>query len=207
MVKYKSLIAICGFTIKLSPFISAGCHAVSAASEELGASHRVPQKNKWVSCLSVVRYWVSGLECGQCAKVAGGWGWGWWMLTCFSNLVGWTQRGDWRILFFPFFLVFFAVSNFTNTTVKSRSGRSLMFCINTWLLPGTNMCTFTPIVKPPTHCPITSLCPGAFVFSEDKAQILNFVPQWRRLSKTARAEAEEQWWRMNDLFCFSCTTK
>lgn len=46
MVKYKSLIAICGFTTKLTLFISAGSHAVSAASEELDASHRVPQKNK-----------------------------------------------------------------------------------------------------------------------------------------------------------------
>lgn len=73
MVKYKSLIAVCGFTTKLSLFvyISVGSHAVSTASVGLGGSHQVPQKNKWVSCLSVVRYWVSGLECGQCAKVAG----------------------------------------------------------------------------------------------------------------------------------------
>lgn len=73
MVKYKSLIAVCGFTTKLSLFVSvsAGSHAVSTASVGLGASHQVPQKNKWVSCLSIVRYWVSGLECGQCAKVAG----------------------------------------------------------------------------------------------------------------------------------------
>lgn len=48
MVKYKSLIAVCGFTTKLSLFVSvsAGSHAVSAASVGLGASHRVPQKNK-----------------------------------------------------------------------------------------------------------------------------------------------------------------
>lgn len=46
MVKYKSLIAVCDFTTKLSPFVSASArsHAVSAAS--VGASHRVPQKNK-----------------------------------------------------------------------------------------------------------------------------------------------------------------
>lgn len=48
IVKYKSLIAVCGFTTKLSlfVFVSAGFHAVSAASMGLGASHRVPQKNK-----------------------------------------------------------------------------------------------------------------------------------------------------------------
>lgn len=46
MVKYKSLIAVCGFTTKFSLFVSvsADSHAVSAAS--VGASHRVPQKNK-----------------------------------------------------------------------------------------------------------------------------------------------------------------
>lgn len=73
MVKYKSLIAVCGFTTKLSLFVSlfSGSRVVSAASVGLSASHRVPQKNKWVSCLSIVRYWVSGQECGQCAKVAG----------------------------------------------------------------------------------------------------------------------------------------
>lgn len=46
VVKYKSLIAVCDFTTKLSLFVSvsARSHAVSAAS--VGASHRVPQKNK-----------------------------------------------------------------------------------------------------------------------------------------------------------------
>lgn len=73
IVKCKSLIAVCGFTSKLSLFVSvsAGSQAASAASTGLGASHRVPQKNKWVSCLSIVRYWVSGQECSQCAKVGG----------------------------------------------------------------------------------------------------------------------------------------
>lgn len=47
MVKYKSLIAVCGFTTELSLFVSASAgSAVSAASVGLGASHRVPQKNK-----------------------------------------------------------------------------------------------------------------------------------------------------------------
>lgn len=48
MVKYKSVIAVCGFTTKLSLFVSvsAGPRAVSEASVGLGASHRVPQKNK-----------------------------------------------------------------------------------------------------------------------------------------------------------------
>lgn len=48
MVKYKSLITVCGFTTKLSLFVSvsAGSHAASTASVGLGASHRVPQKNK-----------------------------------------------------------------------------------------------------------------------------------------------------------------
>lgn len=46
MVKYKSLIAVCGFTTKLSLCLSWLSCCESAASVELGASHRVPQKNK-----------------------------------------------------------------------------------------------------------------------------------------------------------------
>lgn len=46
MVKYKSLIAVCSFTTKLSLCLSWLPCCESAASVELGASHRVPQKNK-----------------------------------------------------------------------------------------------------------------------------------------------------------------
>lgn len=101
MVKYKSLIAVCSFTTKLSLCLSWLPCCESAASVELGASHRVPQKNKWVSCLSIVRYWVSGLECGQCAKVAGRGERSLVFLTCWDEI----GRGG---------VLFFTMSNFTN---------------------------------------------------------------------------------------------
>lgn len=65
------------------------------------ASHWVPRENKWVSCLSIVRYRVSGLECGAVCKGC----WERWMLTCFSNLAGWWTeggRGGMGIFFFFF---------------------------------------------------------------------------------------------------------
>lgn len=101
MVKYKSLIAVCSFTTKLSLCLSWLPCCESAASVELGASHRVPQKNKWVSCLSIVRYWVSGLECGQCAKVAERGERSLVFLTCWDEI----GRGG---------VLFFTMSNFTN---------------------------------------------------------------------------------------------
>lgn len=127
MVKYKSLIAVCGFTTKLSLFVSvsAGSHAASAASAGLGASHRVPQKNKWVSCLSIIRYWVSGLECGQCAKVAGRGECSLVFLTWWDGLRG----GGWRIHSF-FFFFFFTVSNLTNMLNETVLHRTGHFCMN-----------------------------------------------------------------------------
>lgn len=72
------------------------------------------------------------------------------------------------------------------------------------------MCT---CCKPHTYCPVISLCPGAFVFQNVSAQILNFVAVVETFVQDSeriggeKGEVEEQWWRMDDLFCFSCTTK
>lgn len=137
MVKYKSLIAVCGFTTKLSRFVSvsvsAGPRAVSEASVGLGASHRVPQKNKWVSCLSVVRYWVSGLECGQCAKVAGRGEYSLVFLTWWDGL-----RGEIGEIFFFFFNLFYVqLHKHTDENVLHNSSLLLMFSVNTGILQGT----------------------------------------------------------------------
>lgn len=163
----------------------------------LGASHRVPQKNKWVSCLSIVRYWVSGLECSQCAKVAGRGECSLVFLTWWDGL---RQRGDWRILFL---FLFFSQSDFTNKSVELFNTVTLDNASyeHIWLLPGTYMCTVNlSLIVTSFHCVLVN----TMTVFRGQSPNIEFCP---RVSKAMRTEVEEQWWRMDDLFCFSWTTK
>lgn len=158
MVKYKSLIAVCSFTTKLSLCLSWLPCCESAASVELCASHRVPQKNKWVSCLSIVRYWVSGLECGQCAKVAGRGERSLVFLTCWDEI----GRGG---------VLFFTMSNFTNRQMSwwvfLFVSFSFFFTQETWTGVWTHVTRVHlrhAQVYVRIRCDLVRLCSGNFFF-------------------------------------------
>lgn len=197
MVKYRGLIEICGSTnwiVCLYPHWRSWC--VRSQPAVWCKSSGSPEKQVsqlFISCQ------VLGFRTGMRSVCKGCWG----VVVVNAHLFG---GGGWRILFFLVFPFFF-VSNFTNVPVKHGSGCSLMFRINTWLLPGINRLTFTPIETLPLivsiHCALVLLCfwgQGTYIEFCISAEVffISFFQDY---------EVEAQWRLMNDLFCFSWTTK
>lgn len=133
-----------------------------AVSPEIGASHRVPQKNKWVSCLSVVRYWVSSLECCQCAKVAGG------GAECSLVFLTWWDRlegkGGWED---PL------QATLTNTPKKQHCLLSNVLDEHTTLTRHKHVHLST-CLEPALYCPIAAFCCFPVIL-KGRAQILYSV--------------------------------